>query len=263
MPKLKIFVTIKYTACVRLSSHQTHCKCFVSQGPNHESAYTHDEDNCDLFNNLGSAELLPVNSSSVKTFVTIKYTVCLFYFTPNPLEMFSKLSLSHMMLSLMRFHFTVEIAACGMSSNISSAGQKHITEYYNMFCIKNLKLIFVFGSCSVSAKEQPVDTTWHLRRFEKVSSKVKQNGGLFDSQSLLFFHLTCYENSKLIVTAVGRNSLSSLSEHGSVSVTTQDTILSIPGKVRVKETAIDICQSSAKRGASTVWLLHALCNLLI
>ena len=108
-----------------------------------------------------------------------------------------------------------------------------------------------------------MDTTRYQRRFEKVNSKVKQNGRLFDSQSLLFFHLTRYENSKLTVTAVGRNSLSSFSERGSVSVTTQDTILSIPGKVRVREAAIDICQSSAKRGASTVWLLHTLCNLLI
>ena len=34
-------------------------------------------------------------------------------------------SLSHTMLSFMRFHRAVEIAACGMSSNLSSAGRKY------------------------------------------------------------------------------------------------------------------------------------------
>ena len=65
----------------------------------------------------------------------------------------------------------------------------------------------------------------------------------------------CYENSKLTATAVRRNSLSSLSECEPVSVTTQDTILSIRGKVGVGETAIDIrsveCQERGEHCAAS------------
>ena len=34
------------------------------------------------------------------------------------------------MFSLMQFLRAVEIAACGMSSKFSSAGQKHVAEFY-------------------------------------------------------------------------------------------------------------------------------------
>ena len=60
-----------------------------------------------------------------------------------------------------------------------------------------------------------MESTWrslqtNQRRRQKVDWKVKHNSGLFDwnESSILSF----YKNSKLIGTAVAKNSLSSLSE---------------------------------------------------
>ena len=113
------------------------------------------------------------------------------------------------MLSSMRFRCPVEIAACGMLSNFSSAGRKQ-TE-------------------SQSAR------TW-LRKGRLKEGQRKWRT-LRVEWGFCSFVWLCYENSKLIATAAGRKSFSSTSKRE--SVTTQDIILSVQVKVKVQAAAFE------------------------
>ena len=92
------------------------------------------------------------------------------------------LSLSHPVLSItVRFCRTVKIAACGMISDCLSAGRKHVAELYSRF---------YFGEVIASGK--------HAAQ----TAKVKQNGGLTDSNDFVFFRLTlCFTH--LFITKLG------------------------------------------------------------
>ena len=113
-------------------------------------------------------------------------------------------------------------------------------------------------------------STWH--RLQTSQHRCK-NGRLKESQTewqtlwfkWVFFSFVdfCHKSSKLLVRAVERNSLSSLLE--CESVTTQDTILSVQGRVRVEVTAfewpgVNIQSVKHRARASTVWHLHVVRN---
>ena len=122
------------------------------------------------------------------------------------------------------------------SSDCLCTGWKHITKCCSMFYISKRK-----AHGTAQPAEQSAQTG------EKVDWKVKQNCELVDLNESSVLSFDCCVNFKLTVTAAGRNSLSSLSGHE--SITTQDTVLSMQGKVRSKwQPGPNI--SSVKRHAS-------------
>ena len=124
---------------------------------------------------------------------------------------------------LMQVCCVVEITACGMNSDFSSVGQKHIAEFY----------MFYVGERITSGKHlvQTADQSAWLWKGQLKEGQTKWWTLPFEWVICSFVWL-CYENSKHIAIAVGRSSLSSFSEHE--AVTTQGTILCIWGKVRVE-----------------------------
>ena len=123
------------------------------------------------------------------------------------------------MLSFIRFHYTVETQRLACRHFFLPRTKKHVAEF-NMYIGKGTARVkHVAQTADQSAQSGPKgqlnegQTKWRTLRFEWVFCP---------------FVSRCYENSKLIAIAVGRNSLSSLSERE--SVTTQDAILSVRGK---------------------------------
>ena len=82
---------------------------------------------------------------------------------------------------MMRFSRAVEISACGMSSDCSFAGQKHVADFY----------VFYFGEAITRGKHVVQTADQSAQTCEKVDrKKVKQNGGLFDSIKFSVLSLT-------------------------------------------------------------------------
>ena len=122
------------------------------------------------------------------------------------------------------FFRTVEIAACGVSSEFSSAGGKYVENTWQSFT-----------ACSVSVKESGDKSHAALtnqRRLAKRSIEGSSNkvADSFVSNVFCSFVCLCYVYYKLIATAAWRNSSFSLSERESIA--TQETVLSIRGEVR-------------------------------
>ena len=82
---------------------------------------------------------------------------------------------------MMRFCRADEIAACGLSSDCSSPGRKHVAEFY----------MFYFGEGITRGKHVAQTADQSAQTCEKVDQKkVKQNGGLFDSIKFSVLSLT-------------------------------------------------------------------------
>lgn len=103
------------------------------------------------------------------------------------------------MLLLMQFCCVVEITACGISSNCSTMGQKHVAEFYMSY----------FGEEITSGKHMVQTANQLAQTDEKVDhKKIKQNGRLVDWNVFCSFVCLCYVNSKLTEAAIRNNSLS-------------------------------------------------------